>query len=83
MYLTPRLGIQSAFSTIWKPATLLSKRKTSGSETRKPASAAMFAQIRIRFLFDDGSNSRTSMPASGVNKTMLNKCSFICQRIRK
>ena len=83
MYLTPRLGIQSAFSTIWKPAAFLSKRKTSGSETRKPARAAMFAQTRIRVLFDAGRNSRTSMPASGVNRTMLSKCSFIVSARQK
>ena len=50
------------------------KRETSGKETRNPARAARFAQIRIRRLLLDGIKSRTARPARGVNKTMLSKC---------
>src|SRR3982074_691126 len=41
---------------------------TSGSETRKPASAKTFAIQRTASLFSLGTNKRTIAPTSGVNK---------------
>src|SRR5258708_22495320 len=74
MYFAPRLGIQSARSTIWYPAMLLSKRVASGRETRKQANPTRFAQSLIAVLLDEGISSRTSMPASGADRIMLNRC---------
>src|ERR1700674_2445169 len=41
---------------------------TSGSETRKPASAKTFAIQRTASLFSLGTNKRTIAPTSGVNR---------------
>src|SRR5579883_2615364 len=62
-------GIQGARSTNWK-SLVRSNWKTSGSETRNPATATKLAQSLIARAFDEGMSSSTSIPANGVNRTI-------------
>jgi hypothetical protein len=43
---------------------------TSGSETRKPMKATMFAHQRTAAVFDEGIRKRISVPTMGVNRTI-------------
>ena len=68
-YETPIEGIQSTFSTNWKPAALRSNDSHSGRLTRKPRRPNAFATQRTAFSFPlppKGGMRRTIAPRSGV-----------------
>src|SRR5579883_148794 len=69
-------GIQGARSTNWKSLLGLNW-KTSGRETRNPASAARFATSLMARPFDEGMNSSTSSPTRGVNRVIERRWSII------
>ncbi len=67
-YSAPIDGIHGARSTNWNSGFCGLYQNHSGTETRKPTSATMFAIQRMAFSFCLLTNSRRSAPASGVNR---------------
>src|SRR5581483_526729 len=64
-YSAPIEGIQGARSTSWNAGSSGLYIHQSGTDTRKPARATMFAIQRIAFTFSRGTSSNARAPASG------------------
>ena len=67
-YSAPTDGIQGSRSTNWKSPLSGLYQNHSGTEIANPTSATTFAIHLMAFAFSLLTSSRTSAPASGVNR---------------